>query len=58
MGPTVLRISVAEELLPTFTTWGQSVRKSRNQLHRERFRHRALSLVMSLDGPMVLNAVL
>jgi hypothetical protein len=35
-GP-VLRISVADVLLPTLTTWGQTVRKSRIQLQREVF---------------------
>ena len=34
----VLRISVADVLLPTLTTWGQPVRKSRIQLQREVFR--------------------
>ena len=45
-GP-VLRISVEDVLLPTLTTWGQPVRKSRIQLQREVFSPRVLSLVMS-----------
>ena len=49
-GAPVLKISVTEVLLPTFTTWGNPVRMSRNQFHREGFRPRALSLVMSLEG--------
>ena len=39
-GAPVLRISVADVLLPTLTTWGQPVRKSRIQLQREVFSHR------------------
>ena len=35
-------------MLPTFTTWGRPVRKSRTQLHRKEFRPRAVSFVMSL----------
>ena len=31
-GSPVLRISGVEMLFPTFTTWGQPVRKSRTQL--------------------------
>jgi hypothetical protein len=58
-GVPVLRIRVSDVLLPTLTTWGQPVRKSRKsriQLHREVFRPRVLSLVMSFEGNMVLNA--
>jgi hypothetical protein len=47
-GAPVLRISVEEIMLPTFTTWERPVRKSRTQLHREEFRPRAVSFVMSL----------
>jgi hypothetical protein len=54
----VLRVSVAYLLLPTLTTWGRSVRKSRIQLQREVFSPRLLSLVMSLEETMVLNAEL
>ena len=54
----VLRISVADVLQPTLTTWGRPVRKSRIQLQREVFSPRILSLVMSFDGTMVLNAEL
>ena len=54
----VLRISVADVLLPTLTTWGLPIRKSRIQLQREVFSPRDLSLMMSFDGTMVLNAEL
>ena len=37
---------------------GRPARKSRIQLQREVFRPRVLSLVMSLEGTMVLNAKL
>ena len=57
-GAPVLRISEVEVLFPTFTTWGLPVRKSRTQLLRVGFRPRALSLMMSLEGTMVLNAYL
>ena len=53
-----MRISVADVLLSTVTTWGWTVRKSRIQLHREMFSPRVLSLVMSFVGTMVLNAEL
>ena len=56
-GP-MLRVSVADVLLPTLTTWGRQIRKSRIQLQREVFRPRVLSLVMSLGGTMVLNTEL
>jgi hypothetical protein len=56
--PHVLRISVADVLLPTLTTWGRPVRKSRIQLQREVFSPRVLSLVMRFEGTMVLNAEL
>jgi hypothetical protein len=49
----VLRISVADVLLPTLT-----VRKSGIQLQREVFSPRVLSLVMSFVGTMMLNAKL
>ena len=54
----VLRISEVEVLFPTFTIWGRHVRMSRTQLHRAGFRPRASSLMMSLEGTMVLNAEL
>ena len=57
-GAPVLRISVADVLLPTLTTWGRPVRKSRIQLQREVFSPRFLSLVMIFEGTMVLNAQL
>ena len=57
-GAPVLRISVADVLLPTFTTWGRPVRKSRIQLQREVLSPRVLSLVMSFEDTMLLNAEL
>jgi hypothetical protein len=52
-----LRISVADVLLPTLTTWGQPIRKSRIQLQREVFCPRVLSLVISFEGTMILDAL-
>jgi hypothetical protein len=52
----MLRVSIVEVLLPTLTTWGRSVRKSRIQLQREIFTPRVPSLVMSMERTMVLNA--
>ena len=49
--------NVADVLLPTRTTWGRTIRKSRIQLQREGFSPRILSLV-SFEGTMVLNAEL
>ena len=51
-----MRVSVADKLLPTLTTWGYPVRKSMIQLQREVFSPRVLSLGMSLEGTVVLNA--
>ena len=51
----MLRISVADVLLPTLTTWGRPVRKSRIQLQREVLSHGFLSLVMSFVGTRMLN---
>ena len=45
-------------LLPTLTTWGQPIRKSWIQLQREVFGPRVLSLLVSFEGTMVLNAEL
>jgi hypothetical protein len=56
-GP-MLRISVADVLLPTFTTWGQPIRKSRIQLQRTVLSPKVLSLVMSFEGTVGLNAEL
>ena len=53
-----LRFSMADVLWPTLTTCEQSVRKSRIQLQREMFSPTVLSIVMSLEGTMVLNAEL
>jgi hypothetical protein len=53
-----MRISVADVLLPTLTTWGRPVRKSRIQFQREVFSPRVLSLVMRFEDTMVLNAEL
>ena len=49
----MVRISVADVLLPTLTTWGQPIRKSRIQLQRDVFSPRVFSLVMSFVGTMV-----
>jgi hypothetical protein len=57
-GAPVLRINVADVLLPTLTTWRRPVRKSRIQLPREVFGPRFLSLVLSFEGTMLLNAEL
>ena len=54
----VLRISVADVLLPTLTTGVRPVTMSRIQLQREVFSPRVLSLLMSLEGTMVLNSEL
>ena len=54
----MLRVNVADMLLPTLTTWGWPVRNSRIQLQREVCSPRVLSLMMSLVGTMVLNAEL
>jgi hypothetical protein len=51
----VLRVSVGEVLLPTFTIWGWEFRI---QLHREGFIPEALSLVTSLEDTRVLKAEL
>ena len=52
----MLRISVADVLLPNLTTWRRPVRKSMIQLQREVFSPKVLSLLMSFEGTMVLNA--
>ena len=54
----MLEISVADVLLPTLTTWGRPVRKSRIQMQRRVFIRRVLSLLMSFEGTMVLNTEL
>ena len=54
----MLRISVEDVFLPTLTTWGRPIRKSRIQLQREVLSPRIVSLVMSFEGTMVLNAEL
>jgi uncharacterized protein YggT (Ycf19 family) len=54
----VLRVSVVDVLLPTITTCGRPVRKFRIQLQREVFSPRVLSLVMSLEGNMLLKVEL
>ena len=53
-----MKISIADVLLPTLTPWGLTVRKSRIQFQREMFNPTVLSLVMSFEGTMVLNAEL
>ena len=52
------KISGLEMLFPTLTTWGRPARKSRTQLHRAGSRPRDSSLIMSLEGTIVLNAEL
>ena len=54
----MLRISVADVRLPTLTTWGLPVRKSRIQLQTEVFSPGVFSLVMSFEETMVLNTEL
>ena len=49
---------MADVLLPTLTTWGWPVRKSRTQLQREVFSPRVLSLAMSFEVTMVLKSEL
>jgi hypothetical protein len=56
-GAPVWRISEVEGLFTTFTTRGRPIRKSRTQLHGAGFRPRAPSLLMSLEGTVVLKAV-
>ena len=58
LGAPVLRISVADVLLPTLTTWQGPTRKSRIQAQREEFSPRIFSLVRTFEGTMVLNAEL
>ena len=55
-GAPMLRVSVEEVLLPILTACGLPVRKSRIQMLRVKSRPRALSLVASLEGTIVLNA--
>ena len=45
-------------LFPTLTTWGRPVMKPRIQVQRVVFSPRGISLVMSCEGTMVLNAEL
>lgn len=47
---------MANVLLPTLTAWGRPLRKSRIQLKTKVFSPRVLSLLMNLEGTMVLNA--
>jgi hypothetical protein len=54
----VLRVSVADVLLLTLTTWGRPVRKPRIQLLMELFHPRVLTFVMRLEGTMVCNVEL
>ena len=54
----MVRNTVADVLLPTLTTWVRPIRKTRIQLQREVFSPRILSLVITLEGTMVLNAEL
>jgi len=54
----VFRVRGLEVCLPTLTTWGLAVRKSRTQAHRGVFRPSLISLPYSLLGTMVLKAQL
>ena len=54
----MLRISVADVLLPTLTTWERPIKKSRIEWQRKVFSPSFLSLVMSFEGTMVLNTEL
>jgi hypothetical protein len=54
----MLRISMPDVLLLTLTTWKWPVSKSRIYLQREVFSPRVLSLLMSFEGTMVMNAEL
>ena len=54
----MLKISLADVLLPTLTTYGRPFRKSRIRVQREVFSPRVPRLVMSFEGTMVLNAYL
>jgi hypothetical protein len=47
---------MVEVLLPNLTTQGRPIRKSKIQLKREVFSPRVPSLVINLEGTMVLNA--
>ena len=53
-----MMLSVLDMLLPTLTTWGWPVRKSRIQMQMEVFSPRVQGLVMSSEGTMVFNAEL
>ena len=57
-GDPVFRVRGLEVCLPTLTTWGLAVRKSRIQGHRGVFRPSSISLPASLLGTMVLKAEL
>ena len=56
-GGQVLRMSKAEVFFPAFTTW-EARQEVQDPVGQGRFRTRASSLVMSLEGTMVLNAEL
>ena len=45
-------------ILPTLTTWGRPVKKSRIQLHKAGLRPRTASLMLSLEDTMVWKAEL
>jgi hypothetical protein len=49
-GDPVLRISGVEMLLPTLTTWGRPVRKSRTHLHRAGSKTQGLELIDEFGG--------
>ena len=56
-GPCV-EVSMADVLLPTLTNWERPVRMSNMQLQREVFSSRVVSLVISLEGTVLLHAEL
>ena len=58
LGDPVFRKRGLEVCLPTLTTWGLAVRKSRIQPHRGVFSPSSISLSASLVGTMVLKAEL
>ena len=45
-----MKVSAADVMLPTPTTWGRPVRKYRIQLQREVFNPRILSIVYMVPG--------
>ena len=54
----LLMVSEVEMLFPTFTTWGAARQEVQDPLAQGGLRPRVSSLMMSLEGTMVLNAEL